>query len=114
MTILRPYGDTTGDGMVQLSFTLPMPHSKTAEGAAAQLANKMGMDPAMLVHGAEATQAAEQAPDKLFGGAPRQAPPAAQASSPGVAEREQDEQPPEHPAEPLTFGALHQHVAVHH
>ena len=50
MTILRPYGDTTGDGMVQVSFTLPMPHSKTAEGAAAQLANKMGIDPAMVVH----------------------------------------------------------------
>jgi len=31
---IRPYGDTTGDGMVQLSFTLPMPHSKVAEGAA--------------------------------------------------------------------------------
>jgi beta-lysine 5,6-aminomutase beta subunit len=50
VTILRPYGDTTGDGMVQLSFTLPMPHSKTAEGAAAQLANKMGIEPAMVVH----------------------------------------------------------------
>jgi beta-lysine 5,6-aminomutase beta subunit len=50
MTILRPYGDTTGDGMVQVSFTLPMPHSKTAEGAAAQLANKMGIEPAMVVH----------------------------------------------------------------
>ena len=50
MTILRPYGDTTGDGMVQLSFTLPMPHSKLAEGAAAQLANKMGMDPALVAH----------------------------------------------------------------
>ena len=48
--ILRPYGDTTGDGMVQLSFTLPVPHSKLAEGAAAQLANKMGMDPALVVH----------------------------------------------------------------
>jgi beta-lysine 5,6-aminomutase beta subunit len=48
--VLRPYGDTTGDGMVQVSFTLPMPHSKVAEGAAAQLANKMGMDPAMVVH----------------------------------------------------------------
>ena len=47
---IRPYGDTTGDGMVQLSFTLPMPHSKVAEGAAAQLANKMGMDPALVVH----------------------------------------------------------------
>ncbi|WP_243057620.1 OAM dimerization domain-containing protein [Nocardioides sp. SR21] len=48
--IIRPYGDTTGDGMVQVSFTLPMPHSKVAEGAAAQLANKMGIDPAMVVH----------------------------------------------------------------
>ena len=47
---VRPYGDTTGDGMVQLSFTLPIPHSKVAEGAAAQLANKMGMDPALVVH----------------------------------------------------------------
>ena len=48
--LLRPYGDTTGDGMVQLSFTLPMPHSKIAEGSAVQLANKMGMDPALVAH----------------------------------------------------------------
>ena len=47
---VRPYGDTTGDGMVQVSFTLPVPHDKKAEGAALQLAAKMGMDPAMLVH----------------------------------------------------------------
>jgi beta-lysine 5,6-aminomutase beta subunit len=47
---VRPYGDTTGDGMVQISFTLPIPHDKKAEGAALQLAAKMGMDPAMLVH----------------------------------------------------------------
>src|SRR3954453_23736737 len=54
MSIVRPYGDTTGDGMVQLSFTLPISslgaQSKVAEGAAAQLANKMGMDPALVVH----------------------------------------------------------------
>lgn len=50
MTLIRPYGDTTGDGMVQLSFTLPMANSKVAEGAAVQLANKMGMDPALVVH----------------------------------------------------------------
>jgi beta-lysine 5,6-aminomutase beta subunit len=50
MSIVRPYGDTTGDGMVQMSFTLPIPHTKVAEGAAQQLANKMGMDPAMVVH----------------------------------------------------------------
>jgi beta-lysine 5,6-aminomutase beta subunit len=48
--LLRPYGDTTGDGMVQVSFTLPMGHSKLAEGAAAQLAGKMGLDPALVVH----------------------------------------------------------------
>ena len=48
--LIRPYGDTTGDGMVQLSFTLPIEHSKVAEGAAVQLANKMGMDPALVVH----------------------------------------------------------------
>ncbi len=48
--IVRPYGDTTGDGMVQVSFTLPVPHDKRAEGAAVQLANRMGIDPAMLVH----------------------------------------------------------------
>lgn len=49
-TIVRPYGDATGDGMVQLSFTLPIPHDRRAEGAAVQLANKMGMDPALVVH----------------------------------------------------------------
>jgi len=49
-TMVRPYGDTTGDGMVQVSFTLPVPHGKRAEGAAAQLARKMGLDPAMVVH----------------------------------------------------------------
>ena len=50
--VVRPYGDTTGDGMVQLSFTLPVPHGKLAEGAAAQLARKMGIDPALVVHAA--------------------------------------------------------------
>ncbi len=52
--IVRPYGDTTGDGMVQVSFTLPLSSvgtdAKLAEGAAAQLANKMGIDPALVVH----------------------------------------------------------------
>ncbi len=48
--LVRPYGDTTGDGMVQVSFTLPLPHDKRAEGAALQLAGKMGLDPALIVH----------------------------------------------------------------
>jgi beta-lysine 5,6-aminomutase beta subunit len=49
-TIVRPYGDTTGDGAVQLSFTLPVAADKRGEGAALQLAAKMGIDPAMVVH----------------------------------------------------------------
>jgi len=53
--IVRPYGDTTGDGRVQMSFTLPVPFGgeaerARAEGAALQLAAKMGLDPAMVVH----------------------------------------------------------------
>jgi beta-lysine 5,6-aminomutase beta subunit len=51
--IVRPYGDTTGDGMVQVSFTLPVPCDKRAEGAAVQLATKMGLDPVMVVHARE-------------------------------------------------------------
>jgi beta-lysine 5,6-aminomutase beta subunit len=53
--IIRPYGDTTGDGRVQVSFTLPVPFGSheeraRAEGAALQLAGKMGLDAAMVVH----------------------------------------------------------------
>jgi beta-lysine 5,6-aminomutase beta subunit len=53
--IIRPYGDTTGDGRVQVSFTLPVPFGTPgerarAEGAALQLAAKMGLQPAMVVH----------------------------------------------------------------
>jgi beta-lysine 5,6-aminomutase beta subunit len=53
--VVRPYGDTTGDGRVQVSFTLPVPFGTAterarAEGAALQLATKMGLDPAMVVH----------------------------------------------------------------
>ncbi len=49
-SIVRPYGDTAGDGMVQTSFTLPVPPGPRAEGAALQLAHKMGIEPAMVVH----------------------------------------------------------------
>jgi len=53
--VVRPYGDTTGDGRVQVSFTLPVPGVSAAdralgEGAALQLAGKMGLSPAMVVH----------------------------------------------------------------
>ena len=48
--VIRPYGDATGDGLIQVSFTLPLGHDKRAEGAALQLAAKMGLEPAMVVH----------------------------------------------------------------
>jgi beta-lysine 5,6-aminomutase beta subunit len=47
---VRPYGDTTGDGMMQMSFTLPIPPGPKAEAAAALFAAKMGLDPALVVH----------------------------------------------------------------
>jgi methanogenic corrinoid protein MtbC1 len=49
-SIIRPYGDTTGDAMVQTSFTLPVPAGKRAELAALALARQMGLDPASVVH----------------------------------------------------------------
>lgn len=42
--VVRPYGDNTGDGMVQVSFTLPVSAGPLAEAAAAALARSMGID----------------------------------------------------------------------
>src|SRR5690242_16295027 len=41
--VLRPYGDRRDDGVVQLSFTLPVPLSEKAKEAAAQLCRQMGL-----------------------------------------------------------------------
>ncbi|SCY99874.1 lysine 5,6-aminomutase subunit beta [Alkaliphilus peptidifermentans] len=43
-TRVKPYGDTLNDGMVQLSFTLPVPYSEEGKEAARRLAHKMGLD----------------------------------------------------------------------
>lgn len=40
--IIRPYGDRRDDGVVQLSFTLPVPVSEKAREAAARLVQQMG------------------------------------------------------------------------
>ena len=40
--IIRPYGDRRDDGVVQLSFTLPVALSEKAKEAAAQFVKKMG------------------------------------------------------------------------
>jgi beta-lysine 5,6-aminomutase beta subunit len=48
--LVRPYGDDTDDGKVQLSFTLPVPSNARAEAAARDLARQMGMAEPMVVH----------------------------------------------------------------
>jgi beta-lysine 5,6-aminomutase beta subunit len=48
--MVRPYGDDTDDGKVQLSFTLPVPSNVRAEAAARDLARQMGMAEPMVVH----------------------------------------------------------------
>lgn len=50
LTNVRPYGDTLDDGMVQLSFTLPVPLNSTTREAARQLAAKMGLSEPAVVH----------------------------------------------------------------
>jgi beta-lysine 5,6-aminomutase beta subunit len=50
LTRVKPYGDTLDDGMVQLSFTLPVPCGEEAREAARQLAAKMGMDEPQVYH----------------------------------------------------------------
>jgi beta-lysine 5,6-aminomutase beta subunit len=41
---LRPYGDRMDDGVMQISFTLPVPVSPEAREAAVQLCRTMGLD----------------------------------------------------------------------
>jgi beta-lysine 5,6-aminomutase beta subunit len=46
-----PYGDTLGDGKVQLSFTLPVEWSEAADEAARQLVVKMGLHDVTVAEG---------------------------------------------------------------
>jgi beta-lysine 5,6-aminomutase beta subunit len=41
--MIRPYGDRKDDGVVQISFVLPVPVSEKAKEAAVQVAKKMGL-----------------------------------------------------------------------
>jgi beta-lysine 5,6-aminomutase beta subunit len=47
---VRPYGDMLDDGLLQLSFTLPIPHSPAARRAALELAERMGLARAEVTH----------------------------------------------------------------
>ena len=47
---VKPYADHLGDGIVQLSFTLPVPYGLAARRAAQELAAKMGLRRPEVVH----------------------------------------------------------------
>ena len=47
---VKPYADHLGDGVVQLSFTLPVPYGLAARRAAQELATKMGLEHPEVVH----------------------------------------------------------------
>jgi len=47
--VILPYGDTTGDGAVQLSFTLPVPIGGKAREAARQLCLQMNLENPQVV-----------------------------------------------------------------
>lgn len=53
LTKVKPYGDTMNDGMVQLSFTLPVPDGDEAIEAARQIVKKMGLEEPSVVHHAD-------------------------------------------------------------
>jgi beta-lysine 5,6-aminomutase beta subunit len=53
---VRPYADHLGDGLVQMSFTLPVPYSLAARKAAMELAAKMGFEEPEVVHYEEITE----------------------------------------------------------
>lgn len=48
--VVRPYGDHRDDGIVQLSFVLPVPAGERARQAATELARKMGMEQVHVAH----------------------------------------------------------------
>lgn len=50
LTKIKPYGDTLNDGMVQMSFTLPVQCGDEADEAARQLVSKMGFDDPAVVY----------------------------------------------------------------
>lgn len=56
LTAVKPYADHLGDGIVQMSFTLPVPYSLAARKAALELAGKMGFDSPEVVHYQQLTE----------------------------------------------------------
>jgi beta-lysine 5,6-aminomutase beta subunit len=50
LTAVRPYADHLNDGLVQMTFTLPVPHSLAARTAALELSRRMGLTEPDVVH----------------------------------------------------------------
>jgi beta-lysine 5,6-aminomutase beta subunit len=50
LAAVKPYADHIGDGLVQMSFTLPVPYSLAARRAALDLAGAMGFAEPEVVH----------------------------------------------------------------
>ena len=50
MATIRPYGDWTDDGKVQVSFTLPIEAGERARQSALRLASQMGFTQALVAH----------------------------------------------------------------
>ena len=48
--LIRPYGDRRDDGVVQLSFVLPVPPGERAREAAKEVARRLGMDQVHVAH----------------------------------------------------------------
>ena len=48
--IIKPYGDTLNDGMVQLSFTLPVENGERAKKAAKIYVSKLNFENVSVVH----------------------------------------------------------------
>ena len=56
LTAVRPYADHLGDGLVQMSFTLPVPYSLAARKAAMELLAKIGFEEPEVVHYEQLTE----------------------------------------------------------
>lgn len=50
---VRPYGDTMNDGVVQISFSLPLPLNDEARETARRIAGKMGLQDVLIYHEAD-------------------------------------------------------------
>ncbi len=56
LTAVRPYADHLDDGLVQMSFTLPVPYSLAARKAALEMAAAMGFEEPEVIHYEQLTE----------------------------------------------------------